>query len=228
MSKYYDVGTTLPIFKEERNDYEKDFIKIGNYFAYTDYQSILKNPVIIVSKEMGYADREQYEELIIQWAKDRKIIPNATLHAQFLKFIEESGEIIADIREGNPVEDSIGDTAVTLILLYQLLQKDSKEPRYLYNSQKIFDGEHNPVLLDERAFFTSLSFYSGKLAGAIAKNYTKKAIIAVEMLYELLRRFAVETTISGCLGTSMKIAYEEIKNRKGTLTKEGVFIKEGD
>lgn len=91
---------------------------------------------------------------IIRWAEARKIIPNSTPQAQFIKMVSEVGEL-ADAEGKNNLElikDSIGDIMVCLI------------------------------------------------------NYCA------------LRDLDLVDCLSG--------AYDEIKNRKGSMNEKGVFIKE--
>jgi NTP pyrophosphatase (non-canonical NTP hydrolase) len=97
---------------------------------------------------------EQLENAVIEWAKARKIIPNATPASQLLKAFEEMGELAAgEARNNAPlIADSVGDVLVCLI------------------------------------------------------NYC--ALRGINM--------------TQCLSE----AYEEIKDRKGTLMPNGVFIKE--
>ena len=99
---------------------------------------------------------EDLERKVVQWAKDRQIIPNSTAQSQLLKTMSELGELsdalLKNDREG--VIDGFGDVLVTLILCAKL---------------------HNPN---------------------------------IDMTY--------------CLGE----AYNTIKDRKGTLTPEGIFVKE--
>ena len=60
---------------------------------------------------------EEIEQKIIQWSKDRKIIPNATPQSQLLKAFEEMGELAAAEARNSPskIEDSVGDVMVCLI-----------------------------------------------------------------------------------------------------------------
>lgn len=60
---------------------------------------------------------EQLQALVIEWAKARKIIPNATAQSQLLKAYEEMGELAAgEARNQLPkIEDSVGDVLVCLI-----------------------------------------------------------------------------------------------------------------
>jgi NTP pyrophosphatase (non-canonical NTP hydrolase) len=99
---------------------------------------------------------EKLERNVVQWAKDRQIIPNSNAQSQLLKTMSEMGELadalLKNDREG--IIDGIGDVLVTLILCAKL---------------------HNPQ---------------------------------IDLTY--------------CLGE----AYNTIKDRKGTLTPEGIFVKE--
>jgi NTP pyrophosphatase (non-canonical NTP hydrolase) len=57
--------------------------------------------------------------LIRKWAADRNLIEGATVHAQFVKLIEESGELAAGIAKNRPeeIKDGIGDMVVVLTIL---------------------------------------------------------------------------------------------------------------
>jgi len=97
---------------------------------------------------------QELEQNIIQWAKDRRIIPNGDPSAQLLKTMSELGELAdATLKfDWDGIEDGVGDVLVTLIL-YCRLQ---------------------------------------------------------------------DISIQDCLQS----AYNTIKDRKGTLTPEGIFVKE--
>lgn len=91
---------------------------------------------------------------IIQWAEQRKIIPNSSPETQLLKAVSELGEL-ADAtikKERDKIIDGVGDVMVCLV------------------------------------------------------NYC--ALQDIDLV------------------TCMKIAYDEIKHRKGTLMPNGVFVKE--
>lgn len=66
----------------------------------------------------------------------------------------------------------------------------------------------------------------GELAGGIARKDMRKikdgmgdTIVCLINLCALL-----DISLTDCL----ELAYEEIKDRKGTMTKEGIFVKESD
>jgi len=65
---------------------------------------------------------EQLEELVIEWAKARKIIPNAQPYTQLLKAVSELGEL-ADAEIKGDIDgtiDGIGDVLVCLIIYSSL------------------------------------------------------------------------------------------------------------
>ena len=63
---------------------------------------------------------------IIQWAEARKIIPNSTPEAQFLKAVSEMGELADAINKGDmaAIKDAVGDVQVCLINMCALLDID--------------------------------------------------------------------------------------------------------
>lgn len=68
-------------------------------------------------------------EQVVQWAKDRKIIPNAKPQIQLMKTGSELGELFdAEIKGDIPgIVDGIGDVLVTLIIYSELRGLDLTE-----------------------------------------------------------------------------------------------------
>ena len=58
---------------------------------------------------------KNYEDLISQWHKDRNLIEGSTDKDQYLKLIQEAGELSDNICKGKDVADDIGDMIVVLI-----------------------------------------------------------------------------------------------------------------
>lgn len=60
-----------------------------------------------------------YADLIRQWAEDRNLVEGSDLKSQFVKLIEESGELANAIGKKNDIEfaDAIGDMFVVLTIL---------------------------------------------------------------------------------------------------------------
>jgi hypothetical protein len=82
---------------------------------------------------MTFVDLELH---VIQWAEARKIIPNSTPEAQYMKAISEMGELADALLKKNPndIKDAIGDTVVCFINMCALLDinlTDCLEVAYL-------------------------------------------------------------------------------------------------
>ena|SRR5690606_5569051 len=56
-------------------------------------------------------------QLIEQWADNRNLIEGSDPKSQFVKLVEEVGELANDIAKGKDVKDSIGDVAVVLAII---------------------------------------------------------------------------------------------------------------
>tara|TARA_Y100000768_G_scaffold383230_1_gene364999 strand:+ start:659 stop:961 length:303 start_codon:yes stop_codon:yes gene_type:complete len=56
-----------------------------------------------------------YENLISQWHKDRNLIDGSTDKDQYMKLIQEAGELSDSLCKGNDIRDDIGDILVVLI-----------------------------------------------------------------------------------------------------------------
>lgn len=61
-----------------------------------------------------YIMLESLIENITQWHKDRNLIDGSTDQAQYVKLIEEAGELAGNIARGKDVSDDIGDMIVVL------------------------------------------------------------------------------------------------------------------
>jgi NTP pyrophosphatase (non-canonical NTP hydrolase) len=60
-----------------------------------------------------------YAELIRRWAEDRNLIRGSDVKSQFVKLIEEAGELANAIAKKNDIEfaDAIGDMVVVLTIM---------------------------------------------------------------------------------------------------------------
>ena len=60
-----------------------------------------------------------YADLIRQWATDRNLIEGSDIKSQFVKLIEETGELANSIAKKNDIEfaDAIGDMVVVLTIM---------------------------------------------------------------------------------------------------------------
>lgn len=69
------------------------------------------------------------EMKVLRWAEARRIIPNSTPQAQFLKAVSEMGELADGIGKSDRglIVDSVGDVLVCLINMCALLDIDLVE-----------------------------------------------------------------------------------------------------
>jgi len=67
------------------------------------------------------------KEKILNWAKERNLLDPLNKQKQFIKLIEEVGELAQGIAKNDIVQiiDSIGDVQVVLIILAELYNLDS-------------------------------------------------------------------------------------------------------
>ena len=74
-------------------------------------------------------DLNKFEELTTQWANDRNIINGATVQSQFVKLMEEAGELAGNIARGRSegMKDDIGDMMVVLTILSRQIGSDLRE-----------------------------------------------------------------------------------------------------
>ena len=56
-----------------------------------------------------------YEKLIGQWHRDRNLIDGSTDKDQYMKLIQEAGELSGSLCKGKDIKDDIGDMMVVLI-----------------------------------------------------------------------------------------------------------------
>jgi len=56
-----------------------------------------------------------YEKLISQWHRDRNLIEGSSDKDQYMKLIQEAGELSDSLCKGKDIRDDIGDMMVVLI-----------------------------------------------------------------------------------------------------------------
>ena len=56
-----------------------------------------------------------YEKLIGQWHRDRNLIDGSSDKDQYMKLIQEAGELSDNLCKGKDIKDDIGDMMVVLI-----------------------------------------------------------------------------------------------------------------
>lgn len=163
---------------------------------------------------------------VVQWSTDRGIIANAKVLSQVGKYYEESGELAGGVckKKHDLTVDSIGDALVVLTNILALTGDDLTRhledwddlPCYVPDGSEIT----SPLwMLHKHQLYTVCLFDQYLEKEPLNENYIQWAIACLNTLarYE-------GVTLAHCFN----VAWEEIKDRKGFLTPEGVFVKESD
>lgn len=148
---------------------------------------------------------------IEQWANDRNIIKGSKPIDQAMKLFSEFGELADNVGKGRDCRDDIGDVFVVLTIIFAQLGESIADvciQEYTTRSSK------KAVL----HIAESLSNFTD----CASNGYTDDSIVDI---LGYLQFIASEHghTLEECI----KIAYDDIKNRKGIMS-NGVFIKESD
>lgn len=71
-------------------------------------------------ERIGQLDLNECSIATIQWSNDRGIIQNGKAETQFLKLVEEIGELANSLSKGKDIRDDVGDCLVLLTNLTAL------------------------------------------------------------------------------------------------------------
>ena len=155
------------------------------------------------------------EEKVQQWFIDRNL-HEANPVKQFLKLMEESGELFEGIAKDKPelIFDALGDIQVVMIVFEQQIK----------NGAQISANQQELELL---LMVSSLGNIAQKLYSHVCHNETQTPLIKSDLMFldSVISTISLynETTSEKCLDE----AYEVIKDRKGKMI-DGVFVKEED
>ncbi len=144
---------------------------------------------------------------VVAWARERELLKEENMTAQFLKVCEEVSEYFS-ANDRYETEDAIGDIMVTLIVL---VKQTGEEVSLDYDLFSDYRKKQN------YSVFSVLAFIGSEL---LKRDNKKVAFRACQMLTLMLAEFG-ERYCNDCLSS----AYEVIKNRKGK-TINGTFIKD--
>lgn len=157
----------------------------------------------------------ELESKVQQWFVDRNL-HEANPVKQFLKLMEESGELFEGIAKDKPelIYDALGDIQVVLIGFEQQIN----------NGAQISANQQELELL---LMVSSLGNIAQKLYAHICHNETQTPLIKSDLMF----LDSVINSVSLFNGTNtencLQIAYDAIKDRKGKMI-DGVFVKEED
>jgi hypothetical protein len=149
-------------------------------------------------------------ELIKQWGADRGITVNGTHRGQWYKLASEYGELCDNLAKGKDIKDDIGDMFVVLVMISEIGKVDLDKAMNLATCVKWQDAD-----VYDLAGYMLLDISQLRFTPTVAR--TVDLIASMTALAE-----AHDTTLDECID----IAYQDIKDRKGFLTADGVFVKE--
>jgi hypothetical protein len=159
---------------------------------------------------------------VLVWSNDRGILEHGTSRKQLYKALSEVGELADGIAKGSLDEmaDALGDIAVCLVNANALLEAPPLlQPVRVQTSDT---DRHFSDLL----YLLSTALCPGQ---EVLRQGEDKTAVYIGRLFS----FALQElhNISECNGLNFfeccETAWHEIKDRKGYLTADGVFVKEG-
>lgn len=169
---------------------------------------------------------EQLEALVVNWAKERKIVPNATPESQILKAVSEMGELADATLKGQDEEmqDAIGDVVVCLINLCALHEGWGFSQYFDLVYKLGFNWMGQLRKRTQAAQVMVAVSELGKLAEAKGNDRDMGMVDPIGNVTVCLDNLCILKgwTLEECV----EKAWEQIKDRKGTLLPNGCFVKE--
>jgi len=161
---------------------------------------------------------EELQDLTEKWGFSRKITINGNIPTQTLKFGEEMGELF-EAESVDEKKDAIGDMIVVLSMIANLnftsllkcLELTDKEAIRISNETRLSPND-------------KLAASYGKLCSLVVRGQFEKIDLIIREILIIMVDVAIQysTTINEC----WSLAYEEIKDRRGTLLENGNFVKD--
>lgn len=160
---------------------------------------------------------------VIQWAVDRGIVQFSTVRAQLSKTQEELDELKAAFAAVDLAEtiDGVGDVLVTLIIAAHMAGLDIEQcVAAEFSSLTAWPARLNPARAEWRLAWT--------------QKWLDELVVAVdgndEGVGRLIARVAGGViSVASCTGSfsteCLEAAWQEIKDRKGYLGPDGIFVK---
>ena len=169
-------------------------------------------------------DLQQLIKNIEQWAEDRNLIEGSTPQKQFIKLMEEFGELCAGIarNDKDKIKDSIGDCSVVVIILTKQLNANNLGFITAYKAADFSTENSEIICLRASGVLGNASSYLMYMTSRETKS--RLADVLLRFIYYISKiALNFELNFESCLNS----AYNEIKDRKGHMI-DGVFVKEGD
>ena len=167
------------------------------------------------------ADLQQLIKNIEQWAEDRNLIEGSTPQKQFIKLMEEFGELCSGVSKNkiDVVKDSIGDCFVVMVILAKQFKRDDLLSDMSYiEIHPQFQGDIARSLIDTNASMQAFLFAHERKEHEKVMNFFGYMVLG---LVEATDYYHLD--IDDCV----QAAWDESKDRKGSMI-DCVFVKEGD
>ena len=154
----------------------------------------------------------EFRPAVLDWAGARGILANGTVQGQMLKLVSEWGETCDSLAKDDEdaIKDGIGDCAVVCTILAVMV-----------GGQIAFAPQED--LMQERHIIPRVLH----LLSLIARHELRSDSAVLRHLcdlFSLLRLLALQRDLS--FSDCCAAAWDEIKDRKGFLNEQGVFVKE--
>lgn len=171
--------------------------------------------------------------LVLEWSAARGILANGKIATQNSKFYEESGELALGICKSKLplIKDSIGDALVVMTNILGIAKCDLRD--HLTRAEREYDevADGQTILSDDAHELLNIAFEHSTLVcqkfrlhrGRLAERLAKE-----DLHYFLLAMYDLAIVYGTSVAECMSAAYYEIKDRRGYLSADGVFIKEAD
>lgn len=165
------------------------------------------------------SDLTQLIKNIENWAEARNLIDGSTPKKQFIKLMEEFGELCSGVSKNkiDVVKDSIGDCFVVMVILAAQRKKDEM----LSVDEIVEHCSYFKIDIEDRLI--EMMFGLHRLSYELS-SYANISVLFGLCFVELLEvAHHFDLNIHECV----QAAWDEIKDRKGRMI-DGVFVKEGD
>ena len=161
---------------------------------------------------------------IENWAEERNLIKGSTPQKQFIKLMEEFGELCAGIarNDKDKIKDSIGDCSVVVIILTKQLNANNLGFITAYKAANFSTENSEIICLRASGVLGNASSYLMYMTSSESKSRLVDVLLRF-IFYISKIALNFELNFESCLNS----AYNEIKDRKGRMI-DGVFVKEGD
>ncbi len=167
-------------------------------------------------------------KLVEEWAHDKGLVEesNDALRSQFIKGVEEGGEIFDAIlnRDKDELIDAIGDRLVVATI--ECLNAGLDPVDYIKCQRHSFEGVYDSfeTAVKSREAL-GLACRYGALQGELARAVAKKLPINTHVMTIVFNLNQLAALLCVDIGECYRIAYTVIRNRTGS-TVDGVFVKD--